>query len=215
MIELALIFQPVVDVMGQQQAAFNQADTFNGNHGDHMLEIFELATQAARDKAGETLSDAMQHAATRLAGMKENGSAQVYAHGLAAFAQQFSEQSISLDDLVYYVQGVLLENQKKSAKEVDIGASSDKKAGDVLKALIAGLAGWQKAEQEETQISLLDLSYLFDLGVAYMSAKARGGSKAKIIADAAISVSPLNDVLYRAESGRLAIQTLLETMQLN
>ena len=79
---------------------------------------------------------------------------------------------------------------------------------------IESLAGWQgekngKADGDVT----LSMTYLFDLGVAYMAAKARGGSKPEIIADASISVSPLKNVAYRAESGKLAIQKMLETMQ--
>jgi hypothetical protein len=45
-----------------------------------------------------------------------------------------------------------------------------------------------------------------------MQAKARGGSKVEVIADAAVSVSPLNEIPHRAQSGRLVIQTLLEAM---
>jgi hypothetical protein len=178
MIELAPLFQAVVDVMRQNRGAFNEADAYNANHGDNMVEIFELATRAAREKGGESLSAAMRDTADSLSRLEENGSAQVYANG-----------------------------------PVSTQASGETKSGDVLKALLAGLAGWQGMERGDSKTSMLDVSYLFDLGVSYMQAKARGGSKAEIIANAAVSVSPLDNVPHRAESGVLVIQTLLEAIQ--
>ena len=213
MIELAPLFQAVVDVMMQNRGAFNEADAYNANHGDNMVEIFELATRAAREKGGESLSSAMRDAADSLSRLEENGSAQVYANGLYAFGDQFAEGDIDLgDDLVRYVQVVLQYDENESGP-VSTPASGETKSGDVLKALLAGLAGWQGMERGDSKTSLLDVSYLFDLGVSYMQAKARGGSKAEIIANAAVSVSPLDNVPHRAESGVLVIQTLLEAIQ--
>jgi len=211
MIELAPLFEAVADVMLLKRDNFNQADPYNGNHGDHMVEIFKLATQAAQEKAGQTLSQAMGDSAEALSLLKENGSAQVYAIGLAAFADQFAAQNVSLDELVRYVKGVL---QGERAKEEEDKAHGDDRSGNVLKALVGGLANWQRVARGESDTSRIGAGYLFDLGIAYMQSKARGGSKAEIIVDAAVTVSPLNDVPYRAESGKLAIQTLLEAMQL-
>jgi len=212
MIELAPLFQTVADVMMQNRESLNRADVSNANHGDNMVEIFDLATLAASEKAGEPLSAAMSDSAQSLSHLVENGSAQVYANGLSAFADKFAERDIDLDDLVRYVQGVLQGDNYESVPE-STAVSNETKSGDVLKALLAGLAGWQKTKREDSKINPLDVSYLFDLGVAYMQAKARGGSKAEIIANAAVSVSPLDAVPYRAESGKLAIRTLLEAMQ--
>ena len=54
---------------------------------------------------------------------------------------------------------------------------------------------------------------LFEFGMAYWQAKQRGGERAAVLADAAASVSPLSKVPHRYESGKLAIQALLEAMQ--
>ena len=56
---------------------------------------------------------------------------------------------------------------------------------------------------------------LFEFGMAYWQAKQRGGKRAAVLADAAAAVSPLSKVPHRYESGKLAIQTLLEAMQRN
>lgn len=206
MIQLAPIFQSAADAMRQNREGFNHADPYNANHGDHMVEIFDLAARSAAEKVEDPLADAMDYASGLLADLSQNGSARAYAQGLEQFAGQFQEREITLDDLTRYVSGVL----GKGSRE---GAAQDER-GDVLKALLAGLAGWRAAAQgKEPPSGALDTGYLFDLGIAYMQAKARGGSKVEVIADAAVSVSPLNEIPHRAQSGRLAIRTLLEAMR--
>jgi len=82
-----------------------------------------------------------------------------------------------------------------------------------LKALLAGLAGWRAVvDGKQPPHGALETGYLFDLGLAYMKAKAHGGDIAEVIAEAAISVSPLSELPHRAQSGRLAIQNLLEVI---
>lgn len=208
MTELAYLFQRTTAVLHANRADLNQADPYNGDHGDHMLEIFQLASKAAGEKAGEPLADAMQYASHLLAGCEGNGSAALYSLGLAQFGTSFREYRITLDNLVAYIQSVLIESSKGSAPSAQ---KSDE--GDVLKALLNGLAGWRAvAQDKEPPKGGLDTGYLFDLGVAYMQAKARGGSKLEVIADAAVSASPLNELPYRTRSGRLVIQTILEAV---
>lgn len=211
MIELAPVFQSVADALTRQRDTFNQADAYNGNHGDHMLEIFSLAAQAAGHEMGKPLGDAMESVASRLSHLVDNGSAQVYARGLRQFGDQFRQQNVSLDDLERYVVGLLKENGPGDARQKS--PAPEEQGGDVLKALMNGLANWRAVESgREPSPKPMDAGYLFDLGVAYMQAKARGGSRTQVIADAAASVSPLNDVPYRVESGKLAVQTLLEAL---
>jgi len=53
---------------------------------------------------------------------------------------------------------------------------------------------------------------LFEFGMAYLQAKQRGGSRVDVLADAATSVSPLSIVPHRYESGKMAIQALLQAI---
>lgn len=205
--QLAPAFEKVAAVMRQKRGEFNQADPYNGDHGDHMVEIFELAAAAVRDQADVPLPDAMDNAAKLLVGLTDNGSAQVYASGMAQFSVQFREHNITADDLESYVAGVIGSDPEQ--QEGAEGATS----GDVLKALLAGLAGWSAvAEGKQAPEGKLDTSYLFDLGLAYIKAKSRGGGATAVIADAAILISPLSKVPHRAQSGRLAIQNLLDVI---
>jgi hypothetical protein len=209
--ELAPLFQAVGDVLCQNQAALNQADTLNGNHGDHMVEIFDLARRAAQEKSDLDLADAMQYASQLLEQTEQNGSAQLYARGLAHIAAQFRSHGVTLENLLPYVHKTL-SDQKEAQPE---GKSSDAaSAGMALKALMTGLAAWEQAESgQPVSERPLDMGTLFQFGMAYIQAKQRGGSRSEVIADAAVSVSPLSRTPYRCQSGKLAIQALLEAMQ--
>ncbi|MEW5867947.1 MAG: hypothetical protein AB1894_01620 [Chloroflexota bacterium] len=209
-IELAPLFQAVGKVLRQRQQDFNQADPYNGNHGDHMVEIFDLAVRAAQEKRQASLAEAMRHAGCLLEQARQNGSAQLYARGLEQFAQQFQEREISLPDLVTFVQGALSEASREASQE----PAPELRKSDLLKALVSGLANWGQAQNGQPASSRpLDMGTLFEFGIAYLQAKQRGGSRAEVLADAAVSISPLSRTPHRYQSGKLAIQTLLQAMQ--
>ena len=207
---LAPLFQAVGEVLRQSQPALNQADSFNGNHGDHMVEIFQIAAQAAQEKQSASPAEAMAYAADLLEERTGNGSAKMYANGLRHMAEQLRRYDISLDELVAYVQKVLRE-EKTTGQTAEPGLA---RSGEVLKALLAGLASWGQVEEKQAPSgSALDMGALFGFGMAYWEAKQRGGERAAVLADAAASVSPLSKVPHRYESGKQAIQALLQAMQ--
>lgn len=53
---------------------------------------------------------------------------------------------------------------------------------------------------------------LFELGIIYLQAKQRGGSNIEVLADAAVSASPLNQSAHRKLSGKIAIQAMLKAL---
>jgi hypothetical protein len=209
---LSSIFRAVGDALRHNRDAFNQSDPYNGNHGDHMLQVFEIAAGAAQEKRDAGVAEAMDYAARLLAAQANNGSAQVYAHGLEQVARQLRRYDLTLDDLLGYVQAALSKGQEDQA--ADQPAETGGRSGDVLKALMNGLAGWAQIESGQVPgDSPLDMGALFEFGMAYMQAKQRGGSRLEILADAAASVSPLSKTPHRYASGKLAIQALLRAMQ--
>ncbi len=234
--ELIQLFHSVEQELMHRRQELNLADSLNGNHGDHMVQIFQLASQAAEEKRDYPPADAMQHAAILLQAQAQNGSAQVYARGLSCMAEQFRKYQINSDDLVSYVQKVLAENRQTARdieetpvsggslnvvdKEVAVKSelphedADSKKSGKVLKALVSGLANWGQVEDRQgSQSHPLDMGSLFEFGFAYLQAKQRNGSKIEVLADAAVSVSPLSKAPHRYQSGRIAIQALLQAMQ--
>jgi hypothetical protein len=212
-IELAPIFQIACDKMDENRLAFNQADSINANHGDHMVEIFTVAVKAAREKQAEGLAEAMDYAGLLLDELQANASAHVYGRGIKQLGEQFNKYAITLDDLVAYMQKALKEENKSAEISKEMTPEVKVRSKEVLKALVAALAGWRQSENGQGKAAIVvDLSYMFDLGVAYMQAKQRNTTRIEVIADAAASVSPLSSVPYRYESGKLAIATLLGAM---
>ncbi len=204
---LASLFKAVGDVLRENREALNQADLINGNHGDHMVQVFDIAAQAASEKRDTELAEAMEHAARLLEAQAGNGSAQLYAHGLQQIAQQFRRNDLTLDDFLGFVRAALAEDK------VNNRAPSERR-GDMLKALLAGLANWVQIESgRPTSDHPLDINALFEFGAAYLQAKQRGGSRSEILADAAANASPLGKSPHRRQSGKLAIQALLQAMQ--
>jgi hypothetical protein len=199
------LFDEVASRLEGERAALNAADPINGNHGDHMVEIFQTVSQFARQGAPQDLPGAMEDAARSLRAKIGNGSAQVYALALEQFAAQFREHNISASRLLAYIRDVLDEESDRKQKPEGMG--------EVLKALVGGLSGWDSAQQDGSQGRGAKMGYLFDLGIAYLQAKQRGGSRAEILADAAATASPLKNLLHRELSGKIAIQSLLEAIQ--
>jgi hypothetical protein len=177
--DLAALFQAALDCLLEQQQPLNELDTINGNHGAQLVEIFRAAVEAARQDGESDLAVTMENASLALKGLTGNGSARLYAHGLEQFARQFRQHSISLDDLLAYGHNLLRE--ENDPVQADSGPVP---SGTVLKALVAGLSGWSQSESGKTgNAHSLSLGALFELGMAYLQARGRGGSKAEILAD--------------------------------
>lgn len=208
-LNLSEIFQSVAERLEHHREAFNRADEINGDHGDHLIEVFKTAARAAQRYGGEELSEAMETAAEELRRL-DYGTAWVYAEGLSAFGRAFRSYDIGEADLTAYLNAVLSDTPSKSSQE---------RGAEILRALVAGLQNWQQAAETGSEgepakeRSGLSASSLFDLGIVYMQAKSRGGSRSQVLADAAVTSSPLNRVPHRAQSGKMAVRAFLEAFQ--
>jgi len=213
---LGQVFSAVAAVLEENRQDLNAADSVNGNHGDHMVEIFKIASTAASEYIAQaaasaqpaSMSDILFQVGRLLKDCPDNETALIYAQGLERFALEFQSHGIDLPDLEEYVRQGLKESPNTSQ------SSSSGKGKDVLKALLAGLVGWKKAEKgQKSAAGWLDMGALFELGIIYLQAKQAGGSKAEVIARAAAMASPLNNVPYRLQSGRIALQSLLQALE--
>lgn len=223
----AHVFETVRQVVGENLAYFNAVDEINHNHGDHMLEIFDLAVQTLQDLHPDNLADAMPTESTLPAQMLTaglaiktlvgNGSAQVYGDGLIAFAQKLEQREISQAELIQFVRERTGDRRVEQTRDVEQvidekGINNDR-SGQVLKALVEGLSAWKQMDSGmNSKGKNLDMGSLFELGIVYMQAKQRGGSKIKVLADAAVSASPLNQSAHRKLSGKIVIQAMLEAL---
>ena len=201
-IDLAKLFGAVASNLGDQREKLNQADTYNNDHGDHMVEIFEVVTQAVKEKKNANPADQLAHASEILR-QKQSGSAQVYANGLAQASQQFQGQAITTDNA-----GMLLQTLLGGGQHPAQGTSSG--GGDLLGALLGGLTG-QSNQQPGTDDGL-DVGDLLNAGLAFMNAKQQGDSNTEAAIDALMAASPLGQSSHRKESGAMVANTIMQVL---
>ncbi|HSQ27480.1 MAG TPA: hypothetical protein VLM80_10195, partial [Anaerolineales bacterium] len=198
----AHVFEAVRQVVRDNQAYFNSADVINHNHGDHMLAIFDLAVKTLRDLHPGNLAEAMLAAGLAIQKLEGNGSARVYADGLIAFAQKLGQREIGQAELIQFVRektgDTRLEQTKGDEQLIEEKGIQDDRSGQVLKALVEGLSAWKQMNSGVSAKGRnLDMGALFELGIIYLQAKQRGGSNIEVLADAAVSASPLNQSAHR------------------
>jgi hypothetical protein len=211
---LARVFQAAADALSRQREVLNQADLANANHGDHMLEIFQVAVQAVHSLPLSSLPDALEQAYSLLVQLSDNASAQVYGRGLEQFGAALRRHQVEFVDLAAYVQHILKEPSAGGASAGQ--AASEDRGAVVLKALVSGLAAWGQVENGQIPSEKgVDVGYLFDLGIIYMQAKSRGGSRLDVLSDAAAAASPLSRVPHRLQSSKIAFRALLQAFSAN
>jgi hypothetical protein len=176
-----------------------------------MVEIFRLAAQAAEEIKTAPMPEAMEHASRLLEGLSENDSAQVYSRGLHQLADQLGKRQLTLDDLLLAAREYLREPGESSGE-------SAARSAEVAKALLAALADWSQVEASLSQGEAgqpgggLDMGYMFGVGMAYLQAKQKGGTRLEVLSETVASASPLGKVPYRQQSGVLAVKALVEAM---
>jgi hypothetical protein len=206
-LEVSSLFQAVLDELTHKQSELNRADPYNQDHGDHMVEIFQIAVRAAQEKQSGSLAEAMEYASQLLQDYDDNGSAQVYARGLTCLAAQFSQRQLDLVDLAPYAQ-VAISGEKR-----ENGQSTGGRSGEILKSLLSALAEWERLEAEQPGSGRgMDLGYLLGIGMAYLQAKQQGGDRLKVLAETVVSSSPLGRVPHRHQSGLLVVQKILRAL---
>ncbi len=208
---LQAVFNAVGEALEGRRDELDRLDEFNHDHGEHMVEIFHLAAQAAETVDSATLGDVMQRASALMEARADNGSALVYARGLSLLADQFHQRQIELKDLLQVVQQHLSDQKGEEQDESD-------RSGEVSKALLNALAEWEKVEDSQAEGAAgkaggLDMGYLFGVGMAYLQAKQKGGDRLDVLSETVVSASPLGKVPYRHASGVIAVRALLEALK--
>jgi hypothetical protein len=203
-IDLAKLFGAVANNLGNQRETLNQADTYNNDHGDHMVEIFEVVTQAVKEKKNASPADQLAYASEILR-RKQSGSAQVYANGFAQAAQQFQGQTVTTDNAGMLLQTLLGGGQAPAAPPQQTGGG-----GDLLGSLLGSLTG--QPSQGQGAADGLDMGDLLNAGMAFMNAKQQGSSTAEAAINALMSASPLGQSSHRKESGTLVANTIMQVL---
>lgn len=201
-IDLLQLFSSVSKTLEKSRTSLNQADTGNGDHGDNMVEIFEVITQAMKERQGAQPADQLEYAA-RLLRAKQSGSAQAYAQNLGAAAQQFQGQTALDPSAGMQLLQVLLGGSQAAASATE---------QDPLAGLLGGLLGGSGETASDQGKPGLDAGDLLNAGLAFFGAKQAGQTTGEAALRALLSAGPLGQSEHRQQSGQLVAGALLEAL---
>jgi hypothetical protein len=150
--DLLSIFKQVSKSVKQNKDTLNQADSYNHDHGDHMVEIFDVITQAMKEKKNADPADQLEYAAQILRRKSNSGSGKVYADNLESAAKQVTGKDINIGMILTILQSLMGASQKSGGSgNNDMlttllgsllgGGSSSSGAGDHLGSLLGQKGG--------------------------------------------------------------------------
>jgi hypothetical protein len=130
-LNLANLFQSVAGSLTQERQNLNNADTLNHDHGDNMVQVFNVIAQAMQAKQNADPADQLEYA-SQLLRQQKSGSAQVYAQGLAQASKEFQGQKqVTPNNAITLIQALLGGGQASTAQ-------SNSGVGDLLGSLLGG-----------------------------------------------------------------------------
>lgn len=193
--DLAPLFSMAAQALTANQAALNRADAQNQNHGDNMVQIFNLITQALSSKSGAPPSQQLAHASKYLAVHGTSGSAKVYSEGLARAARQFEGQTVTPNNAMMLVQSLL---------GGGMPAAQSNQGGGALDAIMDLTKG--------EKLDANDVGALLNAGMAFLGAKQQGQDNMQAAISALISGGPMGQSPHRAQSGELVANALMQAI---
>lgn len=200
-VNLANAFQSVTAALAGNQQALNQADTFNHDHGDHMVEVFEVVTQAMKEKKGASAADQLAYA-SQLLRQRESGSARYYAGGLSQAAQRFEGKKVTSDNVMQLVETLISGGQQPTVQ------SQPASGAEALASLLGGLGGTGQGSGQPG----IDIGDLLSAGMSYLSAKESSQGDMDALMGALAAGTQGGSVPHRAQSGAVVANALLQAI---
>jgi len=201
-VNLANVFGTVASALASNREALNNADTYNHDHGDNMVEVFEVVAQAMKAKKTASSADQLAYAAELLR-QKQSGSAKYYAGGLTQAAQNYQGKKVTSTNAMDLIQTLLGGGAQGSA-----GPPTPQP--DLLSTLLGGLG--TTGQPTSSGQTGLDIGSLLNAGMSYMSAKQRGETDATALMGALTAATSGGNTPYRAQSGALVANTLMQAL---
>jgi hypothetical protein len=198
-----------------------------------MVQIFEVITQAMKEKQNASPADQLAYASQLLRAKSQSGSAQLYAEGLSDAASQFQgAKSINPDtamtliktllgaqgsvpvnsgsgDMLGNLLGGLMGGAQQPAQSQ--GGGTDDMLGNLLGGLMGGGAS-APSQGQPAGDSKIDIGDLLNAGMAFAQTKQSGGSNLDAILNAVVSSSKMGDSAHRSQSGVLVANTLMQVV---
>lgn len=199
-LDLNTIFKAVTQQLSEKKEMLNEADNYNHNHGDNMVQIFDLVQKAIAEQADKPVSEQLNYAGKVVEQNANSGSAALYAQGLTRASENLKGASLSPDMVSVLVQSLLGTNQSKPQTQ------PQPKKG-LLGSLLSSFLGKQQSQSSDQQLGLDDL---LQIGQAFMQEQQGGGGLSQSALQALLSGSPMGESEHRKESGSLVASTMME-----
>ena len=199
-IDLNTIFQTVTKQLSKKKNDLNEADTYNHDHGDHMVQIFELVQNAVSKKNDQPASKQLEYASQVVKEKAHSGSAELYAQGLSKAAENLKGKDLNEESLSDLVKGLLNVDQTTTT------AQPQEKSGGLLGSLLSGLTGGNSSGDSDQEIGMDEL---LRAGLAFYQSTQDGDSNTEAIMDALMAASPMGQSSHRSQSGTLVAQTIM------
>lgn len=196
MMDLSTIFNSVTNQLTTQQAELNQADSHNHDHGDHMVQIFNLIQNAVSAKSDQPIAEQLEYASEVVEKEANNGSGRLYSQGLAKAAQNFTGSELQADNLTLLVKSLL--NVEESPQEQN--------KPNLLGSVISGLTNRNKSAENKQNIGIDEL---LQAGMSFVQTKQQGGSMMDALMGALTTSSPLGQSAHRTLSGAAVASTIM------
>ncbi len=243
-LNMAQLFGFVTQALSQKREDLNAADTYNHDHGDHVVEVFQLVEQVAKENPNLEPAEILARASDLLR-QKPTGTAQAYAQTMAEGAQQLQGKPLTQQTLPLLIQALLGSAQGGAGSPQ---ASTAQGGGDLLGGLMGALTGGsqQAAQQPQQQQSAggdllggllgalmgggqaqqgaanqggglsdgLGLDDLVRAGSAFLQASQSGHSTTEAALDALAAATGVGQTPHRAQSAKVVVQALMQAAQM-
>lgn len=182
-VDLAGLFNSVTEALKTEKDSLNDADRYNHNHGDHMVENFQVITSALEQKRGAPPAEQLAYASTVLGQSSNSGSARLYSEGLSRAADQFQGQpTITSENAMSLVQALLGGGGEQMPSPPDSAAEATRGT---------------------------NLETLLTAGSTFMEAKEDGASPLEAILKAVMAGSQMSQSSHQSQSGQTVGSTLI------
>ena len=194
-IDLLSLFNQVSKSVQQNKDSLNKADTYNHDHGDHMVEIFDVITRAMKEKKTAEPADQLEYAAALLRQKSHSGSGTLYAKNLEQASKNILGKELNTGTVMTILQTLM----------GTAGKLSQSGGGDMLGSLLGQLSGGGSGASSEG----LDFGDLLGAGLDFMSANQNGKSGLEALTGALLSGSQMAESPHRSQSGEIVTNALL------
>ena len=196
-LDLGKLFQSVLQGLQQNQTALNKADTFNHNHGDNMVQIFDVINQAMKEKKNADPATQLEYASQLLRQKSTSGSADLYSRGLEQASQQIQGQQITIESILPLIMMLL-----------GGGKASPTNTGDLLGSLLGGLSGATGGQSGQG----FDLRGLLSVLGGGQAGDTSGIGDIGSLIGTLLGGSPMTSTPHRAQSGEIVAGSILQAL---